>query len=313
MYAIAVDVGSTYVRCGLVNPDGNIIYSFRMPSKDVLTEGEIIALINAAIRKCAGVADRQVLGVGIGFPGIVEHNIILGRADNLPGFNNVNLGELIHSSTGLNVVVDNDANMMAWGEMKYGAGKDCSDVVFLTIGAGIGGSAFIDHKPYGGYRNKGTEFGHIVINFDGPACSCGSNGCFEAYASARALIKDYALMTGKTAAELNGKIITKNYVDGEAAAIDVMNRHFNYVAVGITSLINIFSPQKLVIGGGVSDAGSFYVQEIRQRVAKRMMPDTFDSAAIVHSQMANEACLLGCASQVFSTPLLLQSNTIMDI
>ncbi|WP_008587038.1 ROK family protein [Niabella soli] len=310
MYAIAIDVGSTYVRSGLINLKGEIVYSFKMPSKAVLSEGEIIALINAAVRKCAGAADGPVLGVGIGFPGIVENNVILGGADNLPGFHNVDLGALIADSTGLNVLVDNDANMMAWGELQFGAGKNCSDAVFLTIGTGIGGSALINNKLYGGYRNKGMEFGHIIINFDGPPCSCGGNGCFEAYASIKALIRDYARLTGRKVSEINGKIITHNYLAGEAAAVEVMNLHFHYMAAGITSLINIFSPQKVIIGGGVSDSGSFYVREISKRVAERAMPDAFSDSEIVSSQMGNESCLLGCASRVFSTPVLLQSNEV---
>ncbi|MCF3110020.1 ROK family protein [Niabella sp. CC-SYL272] len=308
MYAIAIDVGSTYVRCGLVNLKGEILYSFKMPSRDILSEGEIIALINAAVRKCAGAAGGQILGVGVGFPGIVENNVILGGADNLPGFHHVDLGALIAASTGLNVVVDNDANMMAWGEIQFGAGKNCSDAVFLTVGAGIGGSAVINNKLYGGYRNKGMEFGHIIINFDGPLCSCGSRGCFEAYASIKALIRDYAKLTGKASSGLNGRMITHHYLSGEAAAVEVMEQHLHYMSIGVTSLINIFSPQKLIIGGGVSGADSFYAQEISRRVAGRAMPDTFSNAMIVHSQMENEACLLGCASRVFSTPMLLQSN-----
>lgn len=308
MYAIAIDVGSTYVRCGLINLKGAITYSFKMPSRDILSEGEIIALINAAVRKCAAVTESQILGVGIGFPGIVENNVILGGADNLPGFSNVDLGALIAASTGLNVIVDNDANMMAWGEMQFGAGKNCSDAVFLTVGTGIGGSAVINNRLYGGYRNKGMEFGHIIINFDGPPCSCGGRGCFEAYASIKTLIRDYAQQTGQDISVLNGRIITRNYLAGEAAAVEVMERHLDCMAAGVTSLINIFSPQKLIIGGGVSGSDGFYVPEINRRVAERAMADAFSSSVIVPARMGNEACLMGCASRVFSTPMLLQSN-----
>lgn len=310
MYAIAIDVGSTYLRCGLINLRGEIAYSFKMPSKGVLSEGEIIALINVAVRKCAGAADGKILGVGIGFPGIVENNVILGGADNLPGFHQVNLGAVITASTGLNVVVDNDANMMAWGEMQFGAGKNCSDAVFLTLGTGIGGSAIINNKLYGGYQNKGTEFGHIIINFDGPPCSCGGRGCFEAYASIKALIQDYSRLKGIDTSEVNREIIAANYLAGEAEAIEVMERHFEYMAIGITSLIHIFSPQKMIIGGGISDGTDFYEKEISSRVAKRVMPDTFTNSMIVRAGMGYEACLLGCASRVFATPMLLSSNEL---
>jgi len=310
MYAIAIDVGSTYLRCGLISLKGEITYSFKMPSKDVLSEGEIIALINVAVRKCAGATNGSILGVGIGFPGIVENNVILGGADNLPGFHHVNLGAVIAASTGLHVIVDNDANMMAWGEMQFGAGKNCSDAVFLSLGTGIGGSAIINNKLYGGYRNKGTEFGHIIINFDGPSCSCGGRGCFEAYASIKALIQDYSGLKGTDTSEVNRELITAQYLSGEAAAVEVLERHFEYMAVGITSLIHIFSPQKMIIGGGLSDGTGFYEKEISRRVAKRVMPDVFTNSMIVRAGMGNEACLLGCASRVFATPMLLSSNEL---
>ncbi|ANH80506.1 sugar kinase [Niabella ginsenosidivorans] len=308
MYAIAIDVGSTFIKCGLINVKGEIVYTFKMPSRDILTEGEIIALINAAVRKCASQAEKQVLGIGIGFPGIVENNIIVGGADNLPGFRNVNLGAIVAASTGLNVIVDNDANMMAWGEMQYGSGKNCSDVVFLTVGTGIGGCLVINNKLYGGFRNTGAELGHIVINFNGPECSCGGRGCFEAYASVKALIRDYAALTGISPADLNRKLLIKNYLLGEEAAITAMKQHFNYMSVGIASLVNIFSPQKVIIGGGIAEAGDFYVPEITRRVLQKAMPDTSSHTVIVRAQTGDNACLLGCASRVFSTPVLFQSN-----
>lgn len=306
MYAIAVDVGSTNIRCGLVNLKGEILYSFLMPSRDILTEGEIIALINAGIRKCAQVKADQILGVGIAFPGVIEHNVILGGVDNLPGFNRVDLGAIITASTGYRVVVENDAKMKAWGEMQFGAGQNCSDAVFLTIGTGIGGCVVINNKLYGGYRDKGMEFGHIVINFDGPSCTCGGNGCFEAYASIKALIRDYAALTGRAA--VTGKEILSSYLAGEPEATKVMDLHFDYMAIGVTSLINIFSPQKLILVGGIAQAGNFYIDEVSRRVGKRVMPDTFSSSIIVSSRTGNDAGLLGCASRVFATPMVLHSS-----
>ena len=308
MYAIAIDVGSTFIKCSLINVQGQMRYSFKMPSKDVLTEGEIIALINAAVRKCASQTGKQVLGIGIGFPGIVENNIIVGGADNLPGFRNVDLGAIVAASTGLNVMVDNDANMMAWGEMQYGSGKNCSDVVFLTVGTGIGGCLVINNKLYGGFRNTGAELGHIVINFNGPECSCGGRGCFEAYASTKALIRDYAALSGMPASGLDRKIVIKNYLSGDGNAIRAMEAHFNYLSVGIASLVNIFSPQKVIIGGGIAEAGNFYVDEIAKRVLQKAMPDTSSHTVVVRAQTGDNACLLGCASRVFSTLVLFQSN-----
>ncbi len=304
-YAIGIDVGGTSLKCGLVDIDGNIIYSFLMPSKDVFSEGEVIALINAAIRKCANHAPGDIIGVGIGFPGIVENGIILGGADNLPGFVNFNLKNSIYSSTGLEVVIDNDANMMAWGETKYGAGKGCSDVVFLTVGTGIGGSLVLNNQLYGGFKNRGTEIGHIIIKHDGIRCNCGSSGCLEAYASVTSLVENYAKLTHQNPNDINGKIITKKYLSNQNEAIQAMRDHFDYLASGVTSLINIFSPQKVIIGGGISASGAFYIEEIKKRVYKKVMADTVSNTEIVAAALENNAGLLGCAASVFQKQILL--------
>lgn len=276
------------------------MYSFLFPLNNVLTEGEVIALINAAIRKCVEHAPEKVIGVGIGFPGIVDQNIVIGGADNLPGFENIELGKIIAASTSLNVVIDNDANMMGWGELIYGAAVDCTDVVFMTIGTGIGGGLIIDGKLYGGYRNRGTELGHIIIQHGGIKCSCGSLGCFEAYASVSAMIKRYAQLHDTDTEGLTGKMIVENYLANEPEAILVMHAHFDYLATGIASMVNVFSPQKVVIGGGISEAGKFYINEIRERVFKKAMPGTVKHTHIVAAKFGNEAGLLGCAARVFS-------------
>lgn len=299
-YAIGIDVGGSSLKCGLVNEMGEVIYSFLFPLNNVLTEGEVIALINAAIRKCVEHAPAQVIGVGIGFPGIVDQNIVIGGADNLPGFENLDLGKIIAGSTSLNVVIDNDANMMGWGELIYGSAGNCTDVVFITVGTGIGGGLIINGKLYGGYKNRGTELGHITIQHGGARCSCGSSGCFEAYASVAALINDYAELHGTDAEGITGKMIIDKYRANEAQAIEVMEKHFDYMATGIASFVNVFSPQKVVIGGGISESGDFYIEEIKRRVLEIAMPGTVQFTRIVAAKLGNQAGLLGCAARVFS-------------
>ncbi|MEQ7801001.1 ROK family protein [Pedobacter sp. ASV1-7] len=299
-YAIGIDVGGSSLKCGLVSNTGKVIYSFLFPLDNIFTEGEVIALINAAIRKCVEHAPEKVRGVGIGFPGIVDQNVVIGGADNLPGFKNVDLGSIISASTSLNVVIDNDANLMGLGEQFYGAAADCTNVVFLTIGTGIGGGLIIDGKLYGGYKNRGTELGHITIQQDGAKCSCGLFGCLEAYASTTALINHYAELRGLDAENINGKMIVNNYLAKEPEAVEAMYKHFDHLATGIASMIHVFSPQKVVLGGGISEAGQFYISEIKKRVLKRTMPDTVQHTQIVAAQLGNKAGLLGCAARVFS-------------
>jgi glucokinase len=300
-YAIGIDIGGSSLKCGVVDHSGNLLYSFLFPIDHTYAQGEIIALIIAAIRKCAAYAPAKVKGVGIGFPGIVDNNTIIGGADNLPDFIGVELGNIITESTHLEVCIDNDVNMMGIAEQLYGAARGCSDVVFLTIGTGIGGSLIIDGRLYGGYQNRGAELGHIIINHEGKACACGSFGCLEAYASVKALISRYAeLQPVFLPDELNGKYIVKNYLAAEPEAVTAMQEHFAYLSTGIAGLVNIFSPQKVVIGGGISEAGSFYAKEIESRVKRKAIPVSSKDTTIVSAKLGNQAGLLGCAARVFA-------------
>lgn len=191
-YAVGIDIGGSSLKCGVVDDSGKLLYSFLFPIDQTYSQSEIIALIIAAIRKCAANAPAKVTGVGIGFPGIVDNNIIIGGGDNLPDFIGVELGNIITASTHLSVIIDNDVNMMGIGEQLYGAAVGCTDVIFLTVGTGIGGSLIINGQLYGGFQNRGAEMGHIIINHEGKRCACGALGCLEAYASVKTLMNRYA-------------------------------------------------------------------------------------------------------------------------
>ncbi|WP_316823841.1 ROK family protein [Pedobacter miscanthi] len=300
-YAIGIDVGGSSLKCGVVNHHGEILYSTIISLKNAKTQGAIIALIVEAIQTCAKKFKNPILGVGIGFPGIIYNNKIIAGADNLPGFKQLALGEILQDVTRYNIVMDNDANLMGLGEMTYGAAKDCSDVVFLTVGTGIGGAVMIDSKLYGGFRNRGTELGHIVVQHNGIACACGGKGCLEAYASVTALLNHYQFIHPALSEmeNIDGKYIVEKYLAGEEYAVKAMELHFDYLATGIISFINIFSPQKIVIGGGISEAGAFYSREIERRIKTLAVPITSTDSLVVSAKLGNKAGLLGCAAHVF--------------
>lgn len=298
-YAIGIDVGGSSLKCGVVNPSGEIIHFFQQPLQAAKTEEEVITLIITAITNCATAVNGAVCGVGIGFPGIVDENIIIGGADNLPGFNHLPLGKILTQKTGYRIWIDNDANLMGYGEMQYGAARESENALFLTVGTGIGGAILINKKIFGGTHNRGAEMGHLIISQGGKLCSCGAQGCFEAYASISALIQDF-LDAGGTTAEVTGKSIVAKYQQGDTAAKVALQKHFDYMAVGISSFINVFSPQKVIIGGGISEAGSFYIDEIKARVKGIAMPEAMQYSDIVAAKLGNKAGLLGCAAKVFN-------------
>jgi Transcriptional regulator/sugar kinase len=257
-YAIGIDLGGTFIKYGIIREDdASLVIQGKIPSMADVSAEKIIAQIIEAINICVShskLNSLEICGVGIGTPGIVDekNGIVLGGADNLKDWKDIHLSEIIKKETGFNSYVGNDANMMAFGEVIFGAAKGLTDVVFLTIGTGIGGGLVLNGKLYGGYGNRGTELGHIPLNIEGVDCNCGGRGCLEAYASTSALLKQYKnnlAAAGISAdGDITGESLVRNYLAGESCAVMTMKAHWHYLGHGVAAMINIFSPQAVIIG-----------------------------------------------------------------
>jgi glucokinase len=267
--------------------------------------------LNMAVAAMLDVARAKgcvVEGIGVGAPGIIDGDLVLACGGNLPEMEGVALGPKMAETFGMRVMVNNDANCMGLAEAKWGTAQALGDVVFLTIGTGVGGALILDGRLYGGYRNRGTELGHIHVAGGERPCTCGAIGCLEAQASVTALVEDYKRLadrgsmrdegTGDTAG-VDGKEIVRRYLAGESAAVRTLQLHFDYLASGVASLINIFAPQKLIIGGGISESGDFYISEIRERAMKLAMKETSEYTVIEAARLGNNAGFLGAAALVF--------------
>ncbi len=301
IYAIGIDLGGTFVKAALVSENGEIIFKDKLPIGFSASKNTILDTIEKIIKIALVKAESEQItvdGIGMGTPGIVQNGVILGGSENLDGWENIDLSGYYSKIFNLPVLVDNDANLMGLGEFYFGAAKDCTDVVFLTIGTGIGGAVIIDGALYGGYENRGTELGHVVVEHNGPDCNCGGKGCLEVYASTTALIKDYSLRSGKAIKDLDGHYIIKKFKENEENAVLCLNDHTNYLGHGIASFINTFSPQKVVIGGGISDAGQFYIDLISKYAFGCMMPSCGHSTKLVGAQPGNNAGSLGAAALI---------------
>ena len=193
-YAIGIDLGGTSVKYALIDDEGVFHFQGRVPSKADISAEAVVGKILYSVNEVNAYAvsnGLKVDGIGIGTPGIVDatSRIVMGGAENIKGWENVYLADLIEKETKLPVMVGNDANMMGLGETRLGAGKGMTDVVFITVGTGIGGAVVIDGKLFGGYANRGTELGHVPLIANGEKCACGATGCLEHYASASALVR----------------------------------------------------------------------------------------------------------------------------
>lgn len=297
-YAIGIDIGGSSLKCGLIDNKGNIIKFMQIPIENTETKSEVLKKVENVIWDCASFADCSVSGVGIGFPGTIEDGVVIGGGVNLPAFKDFPLAHTLSDIIKMPVFVDNDANMMALGEITYGSAAGCEDVIFITVGTGIGGAVLVGKKILGGYRNRGGELGHIIIQKDGKPCACGSKGCFETYASTRALVEQYKQRVVDVKF-VNGEMIMEKFLDGDSIAVEIMQKHFDYMATGIASLVNIFSPQRIVIGGGISEAGDIYVSEIASLVKKIALPVAQQFTQILPAALGNRAGLLGCAQSIF--------------
>ncbi len=300
-YAIGIDLGGTFVKATLVTDSGEIIFSNKLPIGSQASKNTILNTIENIIKMAISKATKDQIivdGIGMGTPGIVQDGVILGGSENLDGWENIDLSSYYKKIFNLPVLVDNDANLMGLGEFYYGAAKGCTDVVFLTIGTGIGGAVIVNGKLYGGYENRGSELGHVVVEHKGPDCNCGGKGCLELYASTTALIKDYSKRSGKNIEDLNGYFIIKKFHENEINAVNCLQEHTDYLGHGIASFINTFAPQKVVIGGGISDAGQFYIDMISKSAFRYMMPSCGHNTEVVGAQLGNNAGSLGAAALV---------------
>lgn len=309
-YAIGIDLGGTSVKYALIDNEGVFHFQGKLPSKaDISAEAVIGQLVTACKETMASAQQLGVTieGIGIGTPGIVDetNRIVLGGAENIKGWENLNLADRIEAETHLPVQMGNDANLMGLGETMYGAGQGARNVVFLTVGTGIGGAVVIDGKLFNGFANRGTELGHVPLIANGEPCACGSIGCLEHYASTSALVRRFskrAAETGRSFSgeEINGELIVRLYKEGDKLATECLDEHCDFLGHGIAGFINIFSPQRIVIGGGLSEAGDFYIQKVSERAHRYVMADCAVNTRIMAASLSNKAGSIGAASLVFS-------------
>lgn len=308
-YAIGIDLGGTNVKYALIDSKGVFHFDGILPSMADISAEAVIGQLSEAVsqvKKVAAVNGIALKGAGIGTPGIVDDTgrTVVGGAENIAGWENIALADRLEEISGLPVRMGNDANLMGLGETVFGAGRGASDVVFITVGTGIGGAVVIGGKLFAGYAGRGTELGHVPLIADGEKCACGSVGCLEHYASASALVRRFcdrmrSRFPDFDGRNVDGKYIAALYKQGDSVAVESLDEHCDFLGHGIAGFINIFSPQKVVIGGGISQAGEFYISKVREAAMKYAMRDCAANTEIVAAELGNRAGCLGAASLVF--------------
>lgn len=299
-YAIGLDLGGTSIKFGICSQDGKIVKKFKHPTRADQPDKIILDDLADAAKKALAFAkthQQKISCVGMGTPGTVnvDEGRLTGNSPNFKFWNDVPIKSNLEERLGIPVWVDNDANLMAYGEAKYGAGVGKKDIVCITLGTGIGGGIILNGKQFRGSDCAGTEIGHMSICYNGIPCRCGSYGCWEKYASATAMIANYNKLSPENPVTNASDIFVK-YNENEQCALEVIDEEIKMAAVGIANLINIFNPQLIVIGGGISEVGDWFIDKISRHVGLLAIPPAMKNVKIVRAKLGNKAGLLGAAA-----------------
>ena len=306
--ALGIDVGGTKVLGGVVDSSGKIVKSARKqtpPQGGQALTGTIAELALELI------SEFDVSAVGVSSAGFISSDRKTMLANpNIAGWNGLNLTEQLEAKIGRRVVLENDANSAAWGEKKFGAGRDFHTVIMLTVGTGLGGGLIVNDQLYRGAYGIGAEFGHTRAVPNGHLCGCGIRGCFEQYASGNALLRhareavsatpDLArnlLSRGNSTIDgLTGKHLSDAARDGDSVAIAAFNTTGQWLGALCASLVAALDPEAFIIGGGVIDAGDILLNPTRQAM-NELIPFTGKRPApvIVPAALGNNAGLVGVA------------------
>ena len=314
MLRIGIDLGGTNIAAGIVNENGSILLKKSVPTGASRQKEEIIDDIAALCRTLAkeyGVALGEIDAIGIAVPGGVDEKsgeILF--TPNIP-FSNLGICKILSEKLdGKAIGLANDANAATLAEVMCGAAKGADNAVMITLGTGVGGGIVIDKKIYSGSNGLAAEIGHFVISCGGEKCGCGRRGCFEAYASATALIRmtkdelNKCFMSGEgtlmaESSKVNARTSFDAFKKGDKAAARVIEKYTDYLANGISSLINIFQPDVFIIGGGISGEGKFLTDLLQPKIDKEDFARTAKKRThICTATCGNDAGIIGAAFAV---------------
>lgn len=311
---LGIDIGGTNIKIALVDKNARIKSKKILPtayfkSKNALIAGLVTEINN--ILSEAGIARKDIIGLGVGAPGAVDiRSGTVHYFTNIPDWREVPLGNILKKKLGIPVFVDNDVNVMALGELFFGAGKKAKNMLCITLGTGVGGGLILEGRLYRGSSYAAGEFGHMPININGPKCKCGSWACVEVYAGNRYIVRDVITRIKRGQATLIKKIvngdlskITPEIIDEAARAGDKFAKKVwvdvgNKIGTGLAGAVNLLNLEKIVIGGGVAEAGEVLFDSIKKTINERAMKLPARTAKVVKAKLGYDAGLIGAATLV---------------
>ena len=304
---IGFDIGGMSVKGGIVDQEGKLLIFDNIPTDSVNMINDLAVFTGKLIKK-AGLEKEDIAGVGIGIPGMIDSEngavIFAGNLD----WKNFAIAYDLSATIGLPVKITNDANAAALGEARFGAGKEYSDSILVTLGTGVGGGIVLSNRIVEGNKSAGAELGHMVICDGGEQCTCGRKGCFEAYCSATALIRDTkrAMLAHKDSKmweigdieKVSGKTAF-DYKDTDKYAREVVDNYIEKLACGIANIANIFRPHAVMLGGGVCAQGDNLIKPVQKIVDEQIFGTIHGpKCPVIIAKLGNDAGMLGAAALV---------------
>ncbi len=291
--AIGIDIGGTDIKSAVVSEKGEFLHALSIPTQSHKSSEVILKNILKSFlkqKKWAQSRKLQIMGVGLGIPGIVSLHGRVHRSPHFPAWIDYPIQKKLAEKISFPIVVDNDANMAALGEGWKGATQKSRNFVLLTLGTGIGGGIVIDRKIFRGDSGFAGEIGHLVLHKDGYACSCGGQGCLELYASASGLEK---------VSPFEAKKLYKLALRGNKKAKKIFDCLGENLGAGIASVVNILDIEHVVIGGGLSAAWKVFIPGLRRGVKKHIYPSTAQRISVMQARLGNNAGVVGAAKAAF--------------
>ena len=307
---IGIDLGGTNIVAGIVDENGNIMFEKSCETKPQRQPQEIIDDMIALVLNILKETNIQLINIkaiGIGIPGLADKNGNVKFCVNLD-WKNVSLREILETRLHKPIFIDNDATIAALAEYESGSMKNCKSGIMLTLGTGIGGGIILNGEIYSGFNGLGAELGHTVVGENFYDCNCGRNGCLETFASSTAIIKytkklivemnEPTIIIEKSEGNinnLNAKIIFDCAKKGDKIATLAVNRLVKYLSIGILNIINFIDPEIIALGGGVSGAGQYLLDMIKDEVRSNKYYDDSPISKIVLAELGNKAGVIGAA------------------
>ncbi len=298
--ALGLDLGGSSIKWGLVNSKGDIIKKGKTGLDD-LSPSSVIHSLGNIITSVLKEHRDEVLAIGLGSPGLLDHTRRIVRySPNFPEWKNVPLAEKLETvAEGVPVFVENDANLLVFSETRWGAAVGEKDVIMLTLGTGVGGGVMVNGQLLTGSGGGGGELGYITVDPDGPDYVV-NRGCLESYCNIRGVLRTAKEVYGDMEFPGSPEALAQAAKDGDADAVRVWEFVGHQLGIGIATLINIFNPRLVLVGGGVSGAGEFLLEPARKSASERSHVENFSEVEIRQAGLGAESGLYGAAALAFA-------------